>query len=63
MAVKIKCVRTVGGGMTGILPKVHKIGDVGGAPNDDIAERSMRVHQQAPDSGCQPGSAAWRYMA
>lgn len=37
--------------------------DVGGAPNAGSEERSIRVHQQASDSGCGPDSAAWRYMA
>lgn len=49
--------------MTEILPKDREIGDVGGASNDGTEERSIRVHQQAPDSGCRPDSAAWRYMA
>lgn len=46
-------------GMIEIIPKEYKIGDVGGVPNDGIEERSIRVHQQAPDSGCRPDSAAW----
>ncbi len=36
--------------MTEILPKVHKSGDVGGAPNDGTKERSIRAHQQAQQS-------------
>ena len=37
----------------------YQICNVGGAPNDGVEERSIKVHQQAPDSGCRPDSAAW----
>ncbi len=49
--------------MMEILPKVHDTGSVGGEPNDGTEERLIRVHQRAPDRGCRPDSASWRYVA